>query len=137
MSNPIIFNDPRAAIIAALRRELPAYGYEPRIGAAPVPGEVGDWPIPYVQVVSDGKFRNSHLNGWATVRILCYGADSAESEELASVAEAIVLATSDEGLRSCSSIMGPRPSTDVDNNLPFSYFTVTARLRPRMIERTS
>lgn len=131
-SIPVAFPDAQLAIRDLLRDLLPGV----TVSTRDIAGNDRDgWPRPYVKVDLDGTYRNARLNGRATVRLLCYAADVGESLALAARVEALLLsdgATSDR-VRGCNALSGPLESTDIDNGLPFAYFTVTARLRPQAL----
>jgi hypothetical protein len=134
--DPIItFPDPRQAV-QTLLRELLADREEPEVDGVTVstkdlPGSDNDYPLPYVQIHSDGKFRDARLDGRATVRVVVWHRDEGLAEALATLCEALLLASSSTEVRGSSSISGPLPTGDPDNGLPMSYFTVTVRLKPR------
>jgi hypothetical protein len=134
--DPVItFPDPRRSV-RDLLRVLLATREEPEVAGVTVstkdlPGSDGSYPLPYVQVHSDGKFRDARLDGRATVRVVVWHRDEGLAEALASLCEALLLASSSAEIRGSSSVSGPLPTGDPDNGLPMSYFTVTVRLRPR------
>lgn len=137
MDTPIIFPDAQLAVRDLLRTLLAGrtepYATGATVSTRELPGADGTHPLPYVQVRSDGKFRDSRLDGRATVRVLAYGGDVGKSESLASLCEALLLAASSAEVRGSSSVTGPIPTDDPENGLPLSYFTITARLRPRQL----
>lgn len=129
----VIFPDSQLAVRDLLRELVPA-GEGATISTREIEGATGRWPIPYIQVRNDGRYRNSRLNGRSTVRVLCYGRDEGDSNRLASLCEGLLLAeVSTDKIRGCNPLLGPLDSTDIDNDLPFTYFTVTVRLRPQAI----
>lgn len=138
MSAPVIFPDPRRAVrnklreLALGRPEREAQGLtEASISVREVTSADS---LPHVQVASDGKFRDASLNGRATVRIVVWHKDEGLGEDLASLLEALLLADgASEHLRGCNPLSGPRPTGDPDTGAPMSYFTITARLRPRQL----
>lgn len=131
----ILFPDPQKAVVDVLklvlmgRQELVAQGVTvstlPPKGTAP--------SLPYVQVRSDGRFRDSTLNGRASVRIIVWHEDEGLGEELAGLCEALLLAATSPEIRGFSPLTGPMPTGDPDTGAPMSYFTLTARLRPVQI----
>lgn len=131
----ILFPDPQKAVrdlLALLlmnRPELVAQGVtvstKPPKGTAP--------KLPYVQVRSDGRFRDSRLNGRASVRIIVWHKDEGYGEELAGLCEALLLAATSPEIRGFSPLTGPMPTGDPDTGAPMSYLTLTARLRPVQI----
>lgn len=132
--NPLItFPDPRLAVVRRLR-ELLASRPE-ALGAtisvkAPKTATDGQ-TFPYVQVRSDGRFRDARLNGRATVRVLVWHRDEGRGEELAALCEALLLAQgSSDTLRGCSPINGPLSTDDAEVGAPMCFFSVTARLKP-------
>ena len=132
----ITFPDAQLAVRDLLRALLAARpeGKGVTVSTKPIPGADGTHPLPYVQVVSDGAFRDSQLNGRASVRVLAYGRDEGASVTLAALCEGLLLAeASSDKVRGCSPLAGPQSTSDPDNDLPFSYFTLTARLRPRQL----
>jgi len=130
-----MFPDPRLGV-RDLLRELLAGRTEPYArdvevstrGPSSRSDETGGRP--YVRVVSDGRFRNSRLNGRATVRVIVWHRDDGAAEALAALCEALLLAAHGHGVRGFSPLVGPRPTGDPDTGAPMSYFTVTARLTP-------
>lgn len=137
MDPVIVFPDPQRAVrdllrsLLASRPEAAAKGVT--VAAKPIPGADERRSLPYVQIRSDGKYRNARLDGRATVRVLAYGKDEGLCDDLASLCEGLLLAASSDEVRGASSVSGPMPTTDPDNGLPLSYFTITARLRPRQL----
>jgi hypothetical protein len=136
MDTAILFPDAQLAVRDLLRTLLAGrsepYATGVTVSTREIPG-ADPFPLPYVQVRSDGKFRDSRLDGRATVRVLAYGGDVGKSESLAALSEALLLAASSAEVRGSSSVMGPMPTTDPENGLPLSYFTITARLRPHQL----
>lgn len=133
MEPVIVFPDAQLAVRNVLRELIPAAEHA-TVSTREITGSDNDWHLPYIQVRTDGSYRDSHLNGRSTVRIICYGVDEGDSLRLAALCEGILLAAdSNEQLRGCNPIMGPYATTDPDNDLPFAYFTVTARLRPHTV----
>jgi hypothetical protein len=132
MGAPVTFPNPRRAVRDRLR-ELLAGRPEPYAAGAVVevkPATPGG-PRPYVQVLSDGKFRDSRLNGRASVRLLVYHRDGGLAEDLAELVESLMLASSGSALiRGASPLAGPRPADDEELGEPFAYLTLTVRLRP-------
>lgn len=128
MDTPIIFGDARLIVRDTLRTLLP----DVTISTRDYPNNDSKAPaVPYIQVKSDGSIRNSRLNGRATIRFLCYGADDGLTTTLALRAEALILAASGGELRGCTPQQSTFPTYDPDLGRPMAYFTITARLRPR------
>ncbi|UIW13265.1 tail terminator [Arthrobacter phage Crewmate] len=131
----ILFPDPQKAVVDVLklvlmgRPEAVAQGVKvstkPPSGTAPT--------LPYVQVRSDGRFRDARLNGRASVRIIVWHEDEGLGEELAGLCEALLLAATSPEIRGFSPLTGPMPTGDPDTGAPMSYFTLSARLRPVQI----
>ncbi|QNJ56513.1 tail terminator [Arthrobacter phage Niobe] len=131
----ILFPDPQKAVVDVLklvlmgRPEAVAQGVtvstRPPKGTSP--------SLPYVQVRSDGRFRDARLNGRASVRIIVWHTDEGYGEELAGLCEALLLAATSPEIRGFSPLTGPMPTGDPDTGAPMSYFTLTARLRPVQI----
>lgn len=92
-----------------------------------------DASLPYIQVISDGKFRDARLNGRASVRVVVWHKDVGLGEELASFCEALLLDSHSAEIRGFSPLTGSIPTGDPDTGAPMSYFTLTARLNPRQI----
>jgi hypothetical protein len=134
MDTPIGFPDPRAAI-RDLLRDLLAKRDDDYVAGVTVsvkdPPQADEVPVsPYIQIISDGRYRDSRLNGRATIRVLVWHSDDGLGERLASLCEGLLLAASSRDIRSISPLVGPIPTGDPDTGLPMSYFTITARLRP-------
>ena len=134
MDTPITFPDPQRAA-RDLLRELLADRLEPSALGATVstkslPGSDDARPLPYVQVRSDGRFRDSRLNGRATIRVVVWHRDEGLAEDLAGLCEALLLAGSSAAIRAFSPVTGPIPVGDPETGLPMSFLTLTARLRP-------
>lgn len=128
----IAFPDPQRAVRDLLRTLL-AGRSEPVASGATVstkPPSGTSPTLPYVQVRSDGRFRDSRLNGRASVRIIVWHKDEGLGEELAGLCEALLLASTSAEIRGFSPLTGPMPTGDPDTGAPMSYFTITARLRP-------
>jgi hypothetical protein len=137
MDTPILFPDAQKAV-RDLLRVLLAGRTEPEAAGAIVstrdlPGADESRSLPYVQVRSDGRFRDSRLNGRATVRVIVWHRDEALTEALAGLCEALILAAHSDDVRSVSPVSGPIPTGDPDTGLPLSFFTITARLTPRQL----
>lgn len=137
MDTAVVFPDPQLAV-RDLLRSLLAGRQEPEALGAVVstknpPGADEARALPYIQVRSDGRFRDSRLNGRATVRVLVYHRDVGLGEALASLCEGLLLAATSAAVRGCSSVAGPLPTSDPETGLPFSFFTITARLKPRQL----
>lgn len=137
MDQPIVFPDPRLAVRDALRALLAArpeaLAQSATVSTKGIPGADEGRPLPYIQIRSDGRYRDSRLNGRATIRVLVYHKDEGLAERLAGICEALLLAASTKDLRGASSVTGPIPTTDPDNGLPFSFITISARLRPSLL----
>lgn len=137
MDTAILFPDAQRAARDLLRALL-AGRSEPEAAGVTVstrglPGADEDRSLPYVQVRSDGKFRNSRLDGRATIRVIVWHTDEGLAEDLAALCEALILAATSTDIRSVSPVAGPIPTGDPDTGLPLSFFTITARLRPRQL----
>lgn len=137
MDTPIVFPDPQRAV-RDLLRVLLADRPEASVAGATVstrdlPGADENYPLPYIQVRSDGRFRDARLNGRATVRVTVWHRDEGLAEDLAGLCEALLLAASSAQIRGISPVMGPLPAGDEETGLPLSFFTITARLRPRQL----
>lgn len=135
MDNTIVnFPDPRLATRDLLRALLTlrneSYAQSATVSTRGLPGADEARSLPYIQVRSDGRFRDSKLNGRATIRILVWHNDAGLAESLASLCEALLLSNNSASLRGFSPVSGPMPVADPETGLPFSYFTITARLRP-------
>lgn len=133
----ITFPDPQKAVRdllrAALATRAESYALGATVSTRDLPGADERRSLPYIQVRSDGRFRNSQLNGRATIRVLVWHRDEGLCEELAGLCEALLLAGNSKEIRGCSAISGPLPTGDTDTGLPLSFFTVSARLRPRQL----
>jgi hypothetical protein len=133
----ITFPDAQRAVRDLLRTLLASrtesYAQGVTVSTRDIPGTDGTYPLPYVQVRSDGKFRDSRLDGRATIRVLAYGGDVGKSEDLAALCEALLLSASNAEVRGSTSVSGPLPTDDPETGLPFSFFTITARLRPSQL----
>lgn len=137
MDTPIDFPDPRLAVRDILRAVL-ATREEPFVAGVTVstkapPISDARPVLPYIQVFSDGRYRDTRLNGRATVRVIVWHTDDGLGERLASLCEALLLAASSAEIRAISPLVGAIPTGDPDTGEPMSYFTVTARLRPTNI----
>jgi len=131
---PIIFPDAQLAVRDLLRALL-ARRTEPAVLGVTVstkdlPGADENRPLPYVQVRSDGKFRDARLDGRATIRVLVFHRDVGLAEKLAAICEGLLLASSSAEIRGSSPVAGPLPTTDDETGLPLSFFTITTRLQP-------
>lgn len=137
MNPAIAFPDAQRAVRDLLRVLLASrtetYATGATVSTKGLPGADGTRPLPYVQVRSDGKFRNSRLDGRATVRVLVYHRDEGLAEELAALCEALLLSASSADVRGSTPVTGPIPTGDSETGLPLSFFTITARLRPRQL----
>ena len=133
----IRFPDPRLAV-RDLVRELLAGRTEPSALGAVVSTKTASpddakRTLPHVHVRSDGSYRDSRLNGRATVRVVVWHRDEGLAQDLALLLEALLLATTSNRVRGFSSVTGPLPTSDPDTGEPISYFTLTARLRPEQL----
>jgi len=131
----ILFPDAQLAGRDLLRRLL-AGRTEPVVRNVTVstrgPDDNDDKPaLPYIQVVVDGTYRDSRLNGRATLRVIVWHTDEGLGQRLALLCEALLLASSSDDIRGFSPLVGPIPTGDPDTQEPMSYFTLTARLRPK------
>jgi hypothetical protein len=138
MLKPIItFPDPQLAVrnllrtLLAGRTELEALGAT--VSTEGLPGDDEARPLPYIQVRSDGKYRDSRQDGRATVRVLVYHRDEGLGEALAALCEALLLSAYSAEIRGSTSVTGPIPAGDPETGLPLSFFTITARLQPRQL----
>ena len=139
MSAPIVFPDAQLAA-RDLLRSLLVGRFEPYAQGVTVstklpPGRDEAPALPWVRVVSDGKYRDSRLNGRATIRFVVYHDDIGLCEQLAAFCEGLLLANHSGAIRNFSPLSGPLPSDDIDTGAPLSFFTLTARLRPTQLER--
>lgn len=135
MAEPIItFPDPQRAVRDLLRVLLAGRTEAVAAGATvSVKPPAEDANLPYVQVRSDGRFRDSRLNGRSSVRVIVWHRDEGLGEELAGLCEALLLASTSAEIRAVSPLTGPIPTGDPDTGAPMSYFTITARLRPAQL----
>jgi hypothetical protein len=134
MTAAVVFPDPRRSVRDLLKALL-APREEPYALGATVSTKEPSWAdeapaLPYVQVRSDGRFRNSRLDGRATIRVLVWHEDEGLGEDLAGLCEALLLAASSAAVRGFTPVSGPIPTKDPDTGEPLSFFTTTARLRP-------
>lgn len=133
----VMFPDPQLAVRDLLRELIADSPEEFAAGAVvstkDLPGTDEGRTLPYVQVRSDGRYRDSRLDGRATVRVLVYHRDVGLGEALAGLCEALLLAAHSAAVRGCSPVSGPLPTDDPETGLPLSFFTITARLRPRQL----
>lgn len=138
MTRPVIrFPDPRTAVRDVIR-ELLAERTEPEALGVTVSTKTASpddakRTLPHVHVRSDGSFRDSRLNGRATVRVVVWHRDEGLAQSLALLIEALLLATSSDRVRGFGSVTGPLPTSDPDTGEPISYFTLTVRLRPEQL----
>lgn len=134
MSDAVVFPDPRRAVrdllTALLEPRLEAYALGATVSTKAPGGADGTRVLPYVQVRSDGRFRDSRLDGRATVRLLVWHEDEGLGEDLAALAEALLVSSSSASVRGCTPGTGPVPGLDPDTHEPLSSFTLTARLHP-------
>ncbi|CCQ44667.1 putative uncharacterized protein [Pseudarthrobacter siccitolerans] len=127
----VVFPDPRRAVRDLLKGLLAARSEPYALGVTvSTKAPTSSSSLPFVQVKSDGRFRDSRLNGRATVRVLVYHRDEGLGEDLAALAEALLLESSSPQVRGFSPISGPLPTEDPDTGAPLSFFTITARLTP-------
>lgn len=133
MDTAVSFPDPQLAVRDLLRSLLTGRPEAYAAGATvSTKGPTGA-DLPYVQVRSDGRFRDARLNGRASVRVIVWHRDEGLGESLAALCEALLLAGSSDRIRGCSPLTGPIPTGDPDTGKPMSYFTITARLRPSQL----
>ena len=132
MDTAVTFPDPQLAV-RDLLRELLADRPEAYAAGAVVSTKGPTGVLPYIQVRSDGSFRDARLNGRASIRVVVWHKDEGLGVSLAALAEGLLLAASSDRIRSASSLTGPIPTGDPDTGAPMSYFTITARLRPSQI----
>lgn len=126
----VVFPDPQPAVVA-LARSLLAPRSEPFAAGVTVSSKPRPEGVkPYVQVRSEGRFRDARLNGRATIRLRVWHDDEGSGEALAALLEALLLDASSEVVRGFSSVSGPLPTDDPDTGEPLSFLTLTARLRP-------
>ncbi|QNO12673.1 tail terminator [Arthrobacter phage Snek] len=137
MKAAVTFPDAQRAVRDLLRSLLSSRSEPSALGATVstrgLEGSDESRPLPYVQVRSDGKFRDARLDGRATVRVLVYHRDVGLAEDLAALAEALLLSASNAEIRGSSSVAGPIPTDDDETGLPLSFFTITTRLVPRQL----
>lgn len=137
MNAPIVFPDAQLAVRDLLRTLLASrtepYARGAVVSTKGLTGDDASRRLPYIQVRSDGKFRDSRLDGRATVRVLVYHRDEGLGEALAALCEALLLSASSADVRGSTSVTGPIPTGDPETGLPLSFFTITARLRPRQL----
>jgi hypothetical protein len=133
----IVFPDPQLAVRDLLRALLEERTEPEALGARVstrgLPGADENRSLPYVQVRSDGRYRDSRLDGRATVRVTIWHTDEGLAENLAALCEALLLAATSDKIRGITPVMGPIPTGDEETGLPLSFFTITARLRPRQL----
>jgi hypothetical protein len=139
MDTAVMFPDPQLAVRDLLRTLL-ADRPEPFAAGATVSTrapEANDTraALPYIQVRSDGRFRDARLNGRASVRVIVWHRDEGLGEKLAGLCEALLLAATSDRIRGASPLTGPIPTGDPDTGKPMSYFTFTARLRPSQLSQ--
>ncbi|WLZ10618.1 hypothetical protein [Arthrobacter phage SWEP2] len=132
-----MFPDPQLAVRDLLRVLLTGrtepYAQGAVVSTKAPPGTDEAPVLPYIQVTSDGQFRDSRLNGRASVRVIVWHRDEGLGVSLAALAEALLLAGSSDRIRGASPLTGPLPTGDPDTGAPMSYFTITARLRPAQL----
>lgn len=138
MDTAVMFPDPQLAVRDLLRVLLAgraeAYAQGVTVSTKAPPGTDEAPVLPYIQIQSDGRFRDARLNGRASVRVIVWHKDVGLGENLAGLAEALLLAGSSDRIRGASPLTGPMPTGDPDTGAPMSYFTITARLRPSNLE---
>ncbi|WGH21360.1 tail terminator [Arthrobacter phage Emotion] len=129
----VLFPDPQPIVRNAIRAVL-AGRSEPHALGATVSTKAaladGKRPFPWVQVRSDGQFRDSRLNGRATMRVLVWHKDEGTAQALAGLIEALLLEHGGSGLRGFNPVTGPLPAGDQATGEALSFFTLTARLEP-------
>ncbi|UJQ86802.1 tail terminator [Arthrobacter phage Reedo] len=131
---PVSFPDPQRAVRDLLRAILASRTESYAAGATvSIKPPAENQTLPFIQVRSDGRFRDSRLDGRASVRVIVWHTDEGLGEELAGLCEALLLASTSADIRGCSSLTGPIPTGDPDTGAPMSYFTITARLTPRQL----
>lgn len=131
---PVAFPDPQRAVRDLLRALLASRTESYATGATvSVKPPAETQALPFIQVRSDGRFRDSRLDGRASVRVIVWHKDEGLGEELAGLCEALLLSSTSADIRGCSSLTGPIPTGDPDTGAPMSYFTITARLTPRQL----
>lgn len=136
MDIPVLFPDGRRVVRDRLRTLLPGRPDSQGITLEHIstrgqPQDDANEPVvPYIQVKSDGSIRDSRLDGRITIRLLCYGADDAQTQLLANLAEALILADHAGDLRGCTPQQSAFATYDPDSGRPMSFLTFTARLRP-------
>lgn len=137
MTEPlIVFPDPALAV-RDLLRQLLAERTEPEARGAIVstkdPSKVDGGQLPYVQVRVDGRFRDSRLNGRASVRFVVWHRDEGLTVALAALIEGLLLSAHSPKVRGFSPLTGPLPTGDPDTGAPMAALTLTARLRPAQL----
>lgn len=133
----ILFPDPQLAVRDLLRVRLKGRTEPEALGAVvstrDLPGADESRSLPYIQVRSDGSFRDARLNGRATVRVVVWHRDEGLTQRLAALCEALLIGATSTDIRGAQPVSGPLPTGDPDTGLPMSFFTITARLRPRQL----
>lgn len=134
MSDAVVFADPRRAVRDLLTNlvgpRLESYALGATVSTKAPGGADGARVLPYVQVKSDGRFRDSRLDGRATVRLLVWHKDEGAGEDLAALCEALLLSSSSASVRGCTPGTGPVPGLDPATHAPLSSLTLTVRLHP-------
>lgn len=131
----IVFPDGQRAV-RDLLRSLLAGRSETEAQGATVGTRIPSWrsddapALPYVAVRLDGTFRDSRLNGRASVRVVVWHRDEGLGVALASLAEGLLLSGHGFGVRNVGPLTGPIATSDPETGDPMTSFTVTARLRP-------
>lgn len=137
MDTAISFPDPQLAVRDLLRTLLAArtetYATGATVSTRAPDASDNARSLPYIQVRSDGRFRDARLNGRASVRVIVWHRDEGLGESLAGLCEALLLASTSDRIRGASALTGPIPTGDPDTGKPMSYFTFTARLRPSQL----
>lgn len=134
----VIYDDPAAALVRALRDALAArtepYAADVRV-AASVPTDVsayrGDRPL--VVLVQDAPGRAEHraLNR-VPMRGMAWHDTEDDTHDLAQLVHALVLNHSGPTVRSVVSGSSPYVTADPDSGDPLGSFTVTAHVRGRL-----
>jgi len=125
----ILFPDPQPVVRDAIKAVLASRSIAATVSTKAALAD-GKRPLPWVQVRSDGQFRDARLNGRATMRVLVWHKDEGTAQHLAGQIEALLLDYSGGGLRGFSPVTGPLPAGDPATGEALSFITITARLVP-------